>query len=772
MARKKTRRRNQQNSSHLVTTKTDGAPATSQRNGSTTAITSRSPDGHTSTSITAEQGGEKSRRKSIMLMKEKASEAPQNEVVAWLVRIGKKMPKILGALQLAVFLLSSFTFVVFLGVLLEHFYSTSIAQTLVYKSWWFNFLLFMLGVNIFFAAVKKWPWKKHQTGFIITHIGLITMVFGGLLNYFWGVDAYMQLVDTGDPVIQNNLHVDQTSNRIEFNGLKQVRVTKILPRGTAKNFTRDFTPGALPWEAQPDDPTARADLLISFLNWLQCPLGRSWSMSLGDGAWLEVTDFIPFAQKQPFVKAKTGEPAMKIQFSSNKFAAKLESWIATRGEYREFRDRNMALPLLVEIIGHDLPSELVESEFLHPPAPEKLGEKGILAVHYQGQRLSIDVAEHLKSEKMFPLGDTGLAVKLTKYIEIPPGRRAEIPAQPVLGFELYRGDKKISSYAMRGREQGALLDLEQRVSLHQGQMGLPLFWFHVPDVTFGKERVMGVLEFALSTDGKIHYRSFSRDKGNFALEKSGLADAVTRDAYPIWGRMGWKFRVLEYFPHAEAKDIYTPVGIAQGKETKEDMQRFPNAVRCRLTTRDVDTGKTVDREFWLEERTRRTIALGGAHYEITYTSKYKNLDFEVALDRAQTTVDPGTMSPASYSSNVRVFDKKNGVTGKREYITMNHPLEYGGYTFYQSDLRPVSSLGMAGLGEDAKGQAVNLSGFTVAFDPGIPFKYIGSIMLALGIFTMFYMKAYFFKPKRRRKNNVPPQESDPAAGGPEPSPAS
>ncbi len=45
---------------------------------------------------------------------------------------------------------------------------------------------------------------------------------------------------------------------------------------------------------------------------------------------------------------------------------------------------------------------------------------------------------------------------------------------------------------------------------------------------------------------------------------------------------------------------------------------------------------------------------------------------------------------------------------------------------------------------------MTFSGFAVSHDPGLPFKYAGSIMLALGITIMFYMKAYFFKPRRRK----------------------
>jgi len=95
-----------------------------------------------------------------------------------------------------------------------------------------------------------------------------------------------------------------------------------------------------------------------------------------------------------------------------------------------------------------------------------------------------------------------------------------------------------------------------------------------------------------------------------------------------------------------------------------------------------------------------------------------------------------------YRLLVRIFDPKNGVNGKLEHITMNQPLEYGGYTFYQSSLDPTGLY-------DATGKQVNYSGFTVNRDPGIVLKYAGSLMLGLGIAIMFYMKAYFFKPRRR-----------------------
>jgi hypothetical protein len=75
---------------------------------------------------------------------------------------------------------------------------------------------------------------------------------------------------------------------------------------------------------------------------------------------------------------------------------------------------------------------------------------------------------------------------------------------------------------------------------------------------------------------------------------------------------------------------------------------------------------------------------------------------------------------------------------------MNQPLDWDGYKLYQSGYK---SLGM----DPDTNRPVNQSVFTVGRDPGLWLKYAGSTMLALGIACMFYMKAYFFKPRGRSR---------------------
>src|SRR6187399_74957 len=104
--------------------------------------------------------------------------------------------RLLGSLQMAVVLLAIFALVLGAGTYVEALVGGKAAHQLVYGTWWFVGLLTLLGVNIFCAAVKKWPWKRHQLGFLITHVGLLTLVAGGLATSLAGVRGVMTLVDS------------------------------------------------------------------------------------------------------------------------------------------------------------------------------------------------------------------------------------------------------------------------------------------------------------------------------------------------------------------------------------------------------------------------------------------------------------------------------------------------------------------------------------------------------------------------------------------------
>lgn len=75
------------------------------------------------------------------------------------------------------------------------------------------------------------------------------------------------------------------------------------------------------------------------------------------------------------------------------------------------------------------------------------------------------------------------------------------------------------------------------------------------------------------------------------------------------------------------------------------------------------------------------VVLGDMIVELKYGSILKQLPFAIQLDKFELERYPGTNSPASFSSYVKLVD---GVESFDYHIFMNHILDYQGYRFFQS----------------------------------------------------------------------------------------
>ena len=106
------------------------------------------------------------------------------------------------------------------------------------------------------------------------------------------------------------------------------------------------------------------------------------------------------------------------------------------------------------------------------------------------------------------------------------------------------------------------------------------------------------------------------------------------------------------------------------------------------------------------------------------------LPFEIFLEKFTIGNDPGTTKAATYESQVKVKDAARGVE-KSQLISMNEPMEHGGYTFYQASYQL------------REGQPP-VSVFSVNFDPGRWVKYLGSLIMCLGIGLMFWMNPHYW----------------------------
>jgi hypothetical protein len=655
-----------------------------------------------------------------------ATNRAQTTDCPWWKTVTVRASRWLGSLQVAVLLLPLFALVLFLGTLVESWYDARVAQQLVYQTWWFVTLLGLLGVNIFFAAAKKWPWKRYQTGFLITHVGLLTLITGGILTSLAGTSGQMILVDS-DGLMARSYGPHTTSRMIDRN-VQTIRVIR-PQRNKDEVLSADFEPGPLAWRAD-EYLEPHTDTVAGVLNWLAHPLPRGWSKLVGDDARLEVLAYYPHARREPYAPAKataaSAFPALQFQLDSPTAGSLPPRWIASHGGEAAAR----LGPGLVEILGQDCrPKQL--DEFRNPPPATQAATKGQLVLGVDGQTYRFDVARMLEQAPQ-PLGGSGWNLRVLQYVP-STGKRAEpTPADPAVSFELSRTDGPAVGLMTRARRAGELLPLSK------DRVPVPLprdlwAWYHPPDYRYGDNALRAVLQFVTGPDGQLFYRSFSSaTEAGFRFEKTGTAEKGA-PRQRVWAGMDWKLQVPEFLPRAVAGPYFIPVDRRPGLE---DDATAP-AIRCRLSK-----GKEAE-EFWVgkTDDSFTPVMVGSEDFLVGFNSSLRDLDFEITLLRAEQTTDRGSSQAASQSSFVLLTDPGQGIHGEARVITLNQPLEHHGYKVYQA--------GYLALGRDENAKPINRSTLLVRRDPGLWLKYVGSTMLALGVACMFYMKAYFFKPRAR-----------------------
>jgi hypothetical protein len=225
-----------------------------------------------------------------------------------------------------------------------------------------------------------------------------------------------------------------------------------------------------------------------------------------------------------------------------------------------------------------------------------------------------------------------------------------------------------------------------------------------PAVEEGKNHI----SFALRSDGGIDYKLTAAH-----ADGSQGTIAVGKPIDTPW--MGMKVTVDRLLPHAQmGRDV------APDTPPVKEERRNP-AIRVHLETPNGVKSEAA----WLPWAETVPLELAGGGALVAYHAPELMTPFHVTLMRFNSDKYPGTSMAATYESYVRVDDPEQGVS--EHHISMNHPLHYRGYIFFQASF--------------VEGQPM-MSIFSVARAPGLPLVYVGTGLISAGVVWMFYVKPY------------------------------
>jgi len=531
----------------------------------------------------------------------------------------------LASLRLAVVLLVFLAAVLAWATLLEARNGREYAVWYIYASPWFITMLALLGANILAATLIRFPWKKHQLGFVLTHAGILVLLAGAIQTLGRGVEGQMVL---------------QQGQRIA-----QFQVTSRSMINVAANFDGQrlatdflFSPGPADW-----------------------PEHRSLDFGNTDGMGLKILRFYRHARHQTDWIADDRDfdgPALQLQLFGPGGNAIAEDWLSANlfgGEAIVGPTRHELLPLPVASMTED---------FLHPP--ETLGKSGVLSIHYADRMQRIEVDGNL--ERRIELGAEGVAVEITSYLPdakpTPKGEFVSVsanPRNPLLELKVY----------LPGREQPMRqLAFARRPLLNldavQGETCPVRFWYHHT----GLKPVPGVL-FAQTPDGRLLCRAEA--EGAYGPPR----EVQQGDRIALGGQ--FSVMVQQYLPRARQEVTFQPLEAAPGQaEQPEAAALVELSIDGRRRTVWLQRGDS--------PYSAQTILMDRGPVFLTLGYESQSLGYSLELRDVIRRFNPGRAGDAAYSSTVQLKDDAAGLDELRE-ISPNRPLVHGRFTLYQSGFR-------------------------------------------------------------------------------------
>src|SRR5207253_2587811 len=487
--------------------------------------------------------------------------------------------KFFASLKLAVVLLAVLIVAAIAGTIWESSFDAKVARAYIYGAPWFNIWLVLLGANLTCSALSRWPWRKHHLAFLITHLGIITLLIGSLIGRIWGIEGTMTLFK-GDPPA-NRLLVDQ----------HQLRVHDV--DGIVKGYPAEFL-------HHPPNPQHPRDL------------GR-----LASGARLQIVNYASAIEGKLNPKPVTdgGAPALHFAISTAIMNQHLDSWLlADEPEHGNFsmglaniefkrgiapdfgRDRSPSHPDARTITppsksGEEV--ELEESIFAFSKAPEEQiggaakggsagakvrldprqnGNKGRIVILLDGKENSFDVAENLGRD--VPINGTPFTLKIDNYwpdFRIQDGKPSSVTDQPKNPAVLVtiRG-KGVPGAAAATNPHGDGKELTTT--------GGP------PTMQARGEEAPNHLTLFIADDGAITYELASRKNG-----KSPGKLELNKPLPTGWA--DWQLVVDQTMPSAQAQMDFTPVKSGQTSASLSGAADLPDGVRLRVQ----QNGETIER---------------------------------------------------------------------------------------------------------------------------------------------------------------------------------
>jgi len=594
-----------------------------------------------------------------------------------------------ASVKLAMLLLAVLIVAIIAGTLWESTFDARVARAYVYEAPWFNIWLLLLAANLICSAFSRMPWKRHHTGFLLTHLGIIVLLAGALIGRIWGVEGSMTLFK-GDPP-ENLLTVDQ-------------HVLQVIDG--------DESSQTVPLEMINRHPTP----------------DKPWPLTTTPSGWtVTAVDYSPALDVAMVPRAVTdgGAQALHFTIKTARMGQSLDSWLLAddpdHGTFDmglagvEFK-KGTASPTAAPPAGQA--ADLEETIFAFANAAAGQVTKVIRGGSTGVKVRPVDTAKGASPKIIVDSGSAEQTIEITPNLNKPvPITGTPFTAQ----VEQYWPDFRIKD----GKPENASDDPNNPcvlVTITGHAVPVPEAADasdEAPATTAAGEAEAGVknhLTLYAAADGSLSYELSSR--------KMGLSSGKLELNKPLeTGWADWTLVADQYLPSAEERfDAHPAAPTSRGMHAEGILVRAAHG--------------TTNVQQWVPLGWQVSVPTEPKPLLIGYGNKQIPLPIGLQLRDFQVDWNEGTDTPAGFKSTLDVVDRDTGDTTTGQ-CWMNHPMSVPD-SWWNTLTGLTYKLSQASWNP----QNLSQSSIQILRDPGWSLKWIGSLVIVMGIFSLFYLRPY------------------------------
>lgn len=541
-----------------------------------------------------------------------------------------KLVKYLGSLHLAVTLLVTLAALLSVATILESKHGTEYIMRTIYRTAWFETILIGIWINIFFATVLRFPFRRSKLGFFLTHCGILTILIGSLMTRLQGQEGTITLLE------------GTSSNMLNLQGnalvLREASSQKILFKDNVEELS-----------------------LPTQLNF--------------NGSNITVTEYHPHSTMSHIYRVgqsdlpfDSSNPALEFTIRSSMF--NLDQWLIHSNA--DLLSANVLRMGPARISLKKMPKKEIQGLMDKVQNEQQKGNQSkarLTVSHDSGKTIKEFFAQDILDKEIdieqgYKLKVTGIYRNASVVKDQGIVDRPGPPNNPAIVFTLTYPD---------GTQRVSV-----RFQLHPEFQGI----HDQPDKSI-KEPLIQALDVAPSNMKPAECEFLVDEHGEFYYH---ITSSRVTQAGPLKSNkmipMGWNDAVLvakQLIPNATIQRLVMPAPLAADAKSSLPM------VRLSLTESNQTSSTTL---LYGESH---TFMNKNQQMELYFGAHTVELPFKVTLDDFRKIDYPNTNRAMEYESDVRVEDLVPSETGSAlkfsTTISMNNVLDHAGWRFFQSSFR-------------------------------------------------------------------------------------